>query len=238
MSGRIDVIYFVISLLWRRRIIIYLVLLIDFGSLELSVINFDAYLLKLMQYEWQDIFYPLLFSPLLEVFFYCLCFILTSMLVLGQLLVQLVPCYPAHIELLHSCTSSLLLWANKLRLVLIKKFDSLINCQKLNVINFEQFIHVMILQNFWQIVECIIEYHQWHSHTVTAEHRLEWKQLKDWLQTTPAHMENLTLTDFTVPFCSLGILLIRTQNCHLQWYSLNVRLVMFRWSKFNRILIH
>jgi len=33
-------------------------------------------------------------------------------------------------------------------------------------------------------------------HSITAGPRLEWKQLKDWLQTTPAHMQNSTLNKF------------------------------------------
>jgi len=27
----------------------------------------------------------------------------------------------------------------------------------------------MILKNLWQIAECVIRYHQWHFHTVTAK---------------------------------------------------------------------
>jgi len=39
-------------------------------------------------------------------------------------------------------------------------------------------IYVMTLTNFWRFGECVIEHHQWHSHTVTAEQRMEWKQLR------------------------------------------------------------
>jgi len=52
------------------------------------------------------------------------------------------------------------------------------------------------------------------------------------LQTSIGPMENSTLTNFNVPFCSIGMLLIRTQKCRLQWYSLNIGFVMFIRPKF------
>jgi len=57
----------------------------------------------------------------------------------------------------------------------------------------------MILENFWRIGECVIEYHQWRSHTVTAEQRLERKHLKHQIltdNTGPAAHKNSTLTKF------------------------------------------